>query len=226
MKILNALSLLYLCFFSVALCANDRIQKSDIDVTDTEINKTTSETKSNNDLATFISSLQIKQGIASFTQKKHFTFLNNPIMSKGLLKIHQNNVLWQVNSPVFSKLVILGDQIWQRISSDNSSNNTTENYKKVVSHASVEILIHTVFTGEINHTQWNASLNEQHCLQLSPKDLILSQAIEKISVCVPSNNTQRFVTLTDAQGNLTEIELNILTNQLSGEDLREFNINT
>lgn len=224
MKIFKTLSLLYLCFFSTYLCANERIEKSDVKLIDTEINKSLSKNNSNNDIEVFIRDLQIKQGIASFIQKKHFTFLNNPIVSKGLLKIHQNSVIWQVNTPVFSKLIIVGDQVWQQISKDDSQNKTPVKYQKIVSHASVETLIRTVFTGEINRTKWNVLLNEQQCLQLLPKDLILSQAIQKIAVCVPDDKTQRFVTLTDAQSNLTEIELNILTHQLSGEDLREFNI--
>lgn len=163
--------------------------------------------------------LKIEQGIASFTQKKHFTFLANPIVSKGLLKIYQNSVIWQVQSPVFSKLVIIEDQVWQLV------NGSQSHYKAVVSHASIETLIRAVFTGEINRSQWHISIDEQQCLALLPKDLILSQAIKQITVCVPDKKEHRFVTIKDAQNNLTEIELNITTEQLSNEDISEFNIN-
>jgi hypothetical protein len=175
--------------------------------------------KSNNGLESIVTKLKIEQGIASFTQKKHFTFLANPIVSKGILKIYQNSVIWQVQSPVFSKLVIIEDQVWQFVS--DSQNNY---YKAVASHASIETLIRAVFTGKINKAQWDISIDEQQCLQLLPKDLILSQAITQITVCVSDKKEQRFVAIKDAQNNLTEIELNIMTDQLSSEDIREFNI--
>jgi hypothetical protein len=175
--------------------------------------------KSNNELETIFAKLKIEQGITSFTQKKHFTFLANPIVSKGMLKIYQHSVIWEVQSPVFSKLVIIKDQVWQLV------NDSPNSYKAVVSHANIETLIRAVFTGEINRAQWNISIVEQQCLQLLPKDLILSQAITQITVCVSDKKEQRFVKIKDTQNNLTEIELNIMTDQLSSEDISEFNIN-
>ncbi len=188
------------CVFSAHLFADDNVEE-------------------NITLDNIFTKLKIEQGIASFSQKKHFTFLANPIVSKGLLKIYQNSVIWQVQSPVFSKLVIVEDQVWQLV------NDNPVNYKAVVSHASIETLIRAVFTGEINRSQWGISINEQQCLELLPKDSILAQAIKEINVCIPDKQEQRFVTIKDAQSNLTEIELNITTDQLSDEDIREFNIN-
>jgi hypothetical protein len=218
MKKIKALLLLFLCVSLVNVNANERVNQENNVIQNDLI-------QNNKTLEYFLTTLQIKQGIASFIQKKHFTFLNKPIVSKGLLKIYQSSVIWQVNTPVFSKLVIVEDQIWQLVNPDSSQSKTPNHYKNVVSHASIETLIRAVFTGEINRAQWNILLNEQQCLQLTPKDLILSQAIKEINVCVPDTPNQRFVTLTDAQSNLTEIELNIITNQLSDEDIREFNIN-
>lgn len=219
MKIFTMLLLCFLHIYAVNLYANVSIETD-------EVNNKQKEIQNNVTLQSFLTALKIEQGIANFTQKKHFTFLNNPIISKGVLKIHQNSVIWQINTPVFSKLVIIEDQVWQLISQpqDRTQNDVLEQYQVVASHASIETLIRAIFTGEISHMQWNISLNDQECLQLLPKDLILSQAIKDISVCLPENNNQRFVTLIDAQGNLTEIELNIITNQLSDEDTREFNI--
>ncbi|MBU2871623.1 hypothetical protein [Colwellia sp. E2M01] len=179
--------------------------------------------QSNQSLETFLTLLKIEQGTAHFTQKKHFTFLNKPIVSKGVLKVYQTRVIWQVNSPVFSKLLIIDNQVLQLVTANDK--NTPEQYQEVASHSSIEALIRAVFTGEINSTQWNIAFDEQQCLQLAPKDLVLSQAIKGINVCVPSNPKQRFITLEDAQNNLTDIELNIITNQLSDEDIREFNSN-
>jgi len=173
-------------------------------------------------LERFLARLQIKKGIASFTQQKHLSFLANPIVSKGILKIYQNSIIWQVQSPVFSKLVIVGDQVWQWMAQED---NNAPNYQVVVSNASVETLIRAVFTGDISQSQWNISMDEQQCLQLSPNDLVLSQAINYINVCVSDNQSQRFVTIRDAQDNLTEIELMITTKQLSDEDIHEFVIN-
>jgi hypothetical protein len=202
-----------------------------IDIKKNDFNNTNNEKnvgEKDQALVNFLSTLRIEQGIANFIQKKHFTFLNNPIVSKGLLKIHQNSIIWQTNTPVFSKLVIIEDQVWQLTNQGdkqhNNKNQLPEQYQIVASHASIETLIRAVLTGRINPTQWTMSLNDQQCVKLAPKDLILSQTIKYIIVCTPNNNNQRFVTLTDAQNNLTEIELNIITNQLSDEDIREFNI--
>jgi hypothetical protein len=228
------LLLFFLPIYSVNLSANDSVKT--IEVKQPYVKKThvrqvnieKKDSKNNITLESLLTTLQIEQGISKFTQKKHFTFLNNPIISTGLLKIHKNSVIWQINTPIFSKLVIIEDQVWQLINQSKDKNHTQKNsleqYQIVASHASVETLIRAVFTGEIDRTLWGISLNDQECLQLLPKDLVLSQAIKYINVCVPDNNNQRFVTLMDAQGNLTEIELNIITNQLSDEDTREFNI--
>lgn len=211
MKIFSGLLLLFiLLFFSVHLWANESIESDHIEVTSIEKNKL---------LQSMLNQLQIKQGIATFIQKKHLSFLANPIVSKGLLKIHQSSVIWQVQSPVFSKLVIIEDQIWQ-LTEQHSSD-----YQLLVSNASVETLIRAVFTGDISQSQWHISMDEEQCLQLTPKDMILSQAINHIGVCVSDNQAQRFVTIKDAQNNLTEIELMITTEQLSDDDIREFNIN-
>lgn len=169
-------------------------------------------------LKSILSHLQINQGIATFTQKKQLSFLNKPIVSKGFLKIYQNRVIWQVQSPVFSKLVIIDDQVWQLTDKHASS------YQLLVSNASVETLIRAIFTGDINQSQWHILIDEQQCLQLSPKDLILSQSISYISVCVSDNQAERFVRIKDTQNNVTEIVLNITTSQLSDENIREFDI--
>jgi hypothetical protein len=201
-------------------------EKNDVEQEKNRSNNSASQNtpaQNNLPLEDFLTKLKIEQGIANFTQKKHFTFLNNPIVSKGILKVHQTRVIWQVNTPVFSKLVIFGGQVWQQMDQGNNLHSSND-FQKVASHASVETLIRAVFTGEINRAQWNITLDDEQCLQLSPTDLILSQAINKITVCVPKSPTQRFVTLTDAQRNLTEIELNITSNQLLDEDIREFNI--
>lgn len=222
MKIYSGLLLLLtLVFFSVPLWANTNIDQNSLEESSTEENSSeenNSEEK-NKQLQRMLNTLQIKQGIATFTQKKHLSFLANPIQSKGLLKIYQNSVIWQVQSPVFSKLVIIEDQVWQ-LTDKNSTN-----YQLLVSNASVETLIRAVFTGDISESQWHISMDEQQCLKLTPKDMILSQAINHIGVCVSDNQAQRFVTIKDAQNNVTEIELMITTEQLSGEDIREFDIN-
>lgn len=214
MKLITTLLLFSLLAFPVYLLADEHAKNNNMEVINHEQNQA---------LERFIAELSIEQGIAHFTQKKHFTFLNNPIASKGLLKIHKNSVIWQVNKPVFSKLVIIEDQVWQ-LKSQNKAN-TPDNYQVVVSHASIETLIRAVFTGKINQSQWNAAIDKDNCLKLLPKDLILSQALNKIEVCVPENQSKRLVTIEDAQSNLTEIELMVITEQLSDEDIREFNIN-
>jgi hypothetical protein len=221
MTLLLRILLFALFVFSVTPWANESSEIRHNEKT-TSINSHSdkqTDIESNVRLERFLARLKIKQGIARFTQKKHLSFLANPIVSKGLLKIYQNSVIWHVQSPVFSKLVIVDDQIWQ-LTDKNASN-----YQIVVSHASVETLIRAVFTGDISQSQWHSSLDEKNCLQLSPNDLILSQAITQLSVCVDEDEAQRFVSIKDAQNNVTEIELTITTELLSDDDIREFVIN-
>lgn len=225
MRIFQGLLLFTLLFFSVHLWAKTDIAQNSQNNSHVEAPDAENSPLENHNLGSpsqlqnMFSKLQIKQGVATFTQKKKLSFLNNPIVSKGLLKIHQNNIIWQVESPVFSKLVIIDDHVWQLADKDSN------NYQLVVSNASIETLIRAVFTGDISQSQWHALIDQQQCLQLSPKDMILSQAIQQISVCVSDNQAQRFVTIKDAQNNLTEIDLMITTEKLSEEDVREFIIN-
>ena len=225
---LRLLLVFTLGLFSVHLWANESLEQNHTDnsqveksiVENSNVNTVDLEKQNReNQLQSMFSKLEITQGIATFTQKKHLSFLKNPIVSKGILKIHQNNVIWQVQSPVFSKLVIIDDQVWQLVTKDSN------NYQLMVSNASIETLIRAMFTGDISQSQWHASIDAQQCLQLSPNDMILSQAIQQISVCVSENQVQRLVTIKDAQNNLTEIDLLIIAEQLSEEELRDFIIN-
>lgn len=178
------------------------------------------EVAADNGLSQLFKQLEIVQGTANFIQKKHFSFLATPIISQGTLKINKGNVIWQVEKPVFSKLMIIKDQVWQLASQKNE---LPARYLPMVSHASIETLIRAIFTSEVNPSQWQITIKDPQCLQLTPNDSLLSQAINNLSICLTQNEKQRHVTIKDAQNNLTEIEINITAYTLSDDDLREFN---
>jgi len=168
-----------------------------------------------------IDAFKIEQGIASFTQEKHFSFLSTPIKSTGVIKINQGNVLWQVNTPVFSKLLIIDNQVWQQ-AQIKTQYGIDEIFNKVATHASIETLINTIFTGNIDEEQWDASYKNEHCVVLNPKDNVLSKAILALELCLDEIATIRHVEITDAQKNITKIQLTQTSTTLSENDVNEF----
>lgn len=175
-----------------------------------------------------IDDFKIEEGVATFTQEKKFSFLSTPIKSSGLFKVYKHNILWQVNSPVFSKLLIIDNEIWQFIEPKNSEVKTKDgianHYRKMVTHASIETLIQTVFTGTINEEQWDTTVKSEQCLLLQPKDTLLAQAISLLELCLGEEEGEREVLITDTQKNTTKIVLTQTKNSLSDEDINEFNI--
>lgn len=173
-------------------------------------------------LSQLFKQLEIEQGVANFTQKKHFTFLSTPIASQGTLKVNKGSIIWQVEKPVFSKLMIVKDQVWQLMP---KKDNSPARYQQIVSHAGVETLIRAIFTGKVNPSQWKITIENTLCLQLVPNDSLLSQAISSLNICLTENKKQRRVIINDAQNNRTEIEINITAYNLLDDDIREFNLN-
>lgn len=170
-----------------------------------------------------IDAFKIEQGIAEFTQEKFFSFLSTPVKSSGILKINNNNVIWQVNSPVFSKLLIIDSDIWQQ-AQIKTQNGVDYIYNKMVTHASIESLIQTVFTGNIDDTQWETFTKSESCVVLTPKSNVLSQAISQLELCLGNNDNERNIVITDGQKNITKIYLKQISNSLSDDDVNEFNV--
>ena len=170
---------------------------------------------------TLIEHFKIEEGVATFTQEKHFSFLSKPIKSSGLFKVYKNNILWQVNSPVLSTLLIIDNQIWQY---SEDANTTGNHYRKVIAHASIETLIKTIFTGKINKEQWNTQIKSDQCLVLQPKASLLAQAINELELCLGEQVGSREILVTDTQKNITKIYLTHIKRKLSDADVTEFNI--
>jgi len=170
-----------------------------------------------------IEQFKIEQGVASFTQEKKFTFLTTPIKSSGIFKVYNNNILWQVNSPVFSKLLIIDSEIFQ-YEEVKTVEGISHYYRKMATHASIETLIQAVFTGTINKEQWNATEKNDRCLLLEPKDTMLVQAISLLELCLGEQEGMREVLITDIQKNTTKISLTQTSTTLSDDDVNEFNI--
>jgi len=169
-----------------------------------------------------IQSFKIEQGVADFTQEKQFTFLSTPIKSSGILKVNKGNILWQVNTPVFSKLLIIDSQIFQ-YEEVKTSEGISNFYREMATHASIETLIQAVFTGNINKQQWNVT-EKKGCLLLKPKDTMLTQALSLLELCIGEQGDTREVLITDIQKNTTKISLLQTSSTLSDDDINEFNI--
>lgn len=170
-----------------------------------------------------VEQFKIEQGVASFTQEKKFTFLTTPIKSSGIFKVYNNNILWQVNSPVFSKLLIIDSEIFQ-YEEVKTIEGISHYYRKMATHASIETLIQAIFTGTINKEQWHAIEKDNLCVLLEPKDTMLVQAISSLELCLGEQEGMREVLITDTQKNITKISLTQTTKTLSDDDVNEFNI--
>ena len=168
-----------------------------------------------------IEHFKIEQGVATFTQEKKFSFLTQPIKSSGIFKVYKNNILWQIDSPVFSKLLIIDDQIWQY---SEQVNELGSHYNKMMTHASIETLIKTIFTGTINQDKWTTKIKSDQCLLLKPKDTLLVQAISQLELCLGEQKGSRKILIEDTQKNTTKIYLTHTQKELSDEDVTEFNI--
>ena len=182
-------------------------------------NETESEFTSNQVIEQF----KIDQGIAEFTQEKYFSFLSVPIKSSGILKIQHNNVLWQVNTPVFSKLLIINNQIWEQVEITTISGTNTI-FQEVATHSSIETLIKTIFTGEVNDTEWATTVKNNQCIVLVPTNSLISQAITQLELCIDETSSQKKITISDKQNNITKIFLTQIATTLTDEDVDEFNI--
>ena len=166
---------------------------------------------------------KVDQGVAKFSQEKNFTFLATPIKSSGTLKVYNNNILWQVNSPVFSRLLIIDGDVFQ-YEEVKTVEGISHYYRKMATHASIETLIQAIFTGTVNKEQWNSTAKNDQCLLLEPKDTMLTQAINVLELCLGEQEGMREVLITDTQKNTTKISLTQTSKTLSDDDINEFNI--
>ena len=168
---------------------------------------------------TFIKQLALSQGKGTFKQAKHFSFLTQPIISTGSFIVYQGSALWQGEKPVFSQLLLTPEAIYRRL-------NLADNYQKIAQSSDITAILSTIFTGNINESNWHVDTqisvqNEQQCLAIKPKVDVLKQLFQQVSLCLPldeDNMHQRWIYLTEAKGNKTDIHMLVTATSLSSKE--------
>lgn len=167
----------------------------------------------------FIATLALEQGKGTFTQEKYFSFLTQPIVSTGSFTVHQGAALWQGEKPVFSQLLLTPNAIFRRL-------NLTDNYQKIAQNSEITTVLTTIFTGNISESNWHVDDNthiqdNQQCLIIKPKIDALKQLFQQMSLCLPLDGAdlqQRWIYLTEAKGNKTQIHMSITATSLSSQE--------
>lgn len=167
----------------------------------------------------FIKQLALSQGKGTFKQAKHFSFLTQPIVSTGSFIVYQGSALWQGEQPVFSQLLLTPQAIFRRL-------NLADNYQKIAQSSDITAVLTTIFTGDINESNWqiepNISVqNNQQCLAIKPKVDVLKQLFQQVSLCLSldeENMHQRWIYLTEAKGNKTDIHMSVTATSLSSKE--------
>lgn len=159
-----------------------------------------------------------------FTQRKYFTVLKHPILSKGEVYLEKDRgLVWQTNSPVFSRLLLKNNGLY---SDDGNSP-----IKKIKGGDTLAKVIMHAILGDISALKQQftiANSNKQHCAELAPKDPQLANFMRLIELCGNispdndklSNNTIEHIVLFEHLGNRTEIELKLTPQNLLPEVVR------
>lgn len=192
----------------------------------------------------FLNALMLVEGEGDFVQKKHFKFLAVPIRSAGRFMVKHEAVLWQTKSPVFSEILIQPQGIYRRLQPEDS-------YEQLADNAEFSLLLATIFTGQINPTQWQISeevslvlseninvISDNYCLLLQPKAKQLQQLFQQVELCMPAlpqsdkalekqaifDVEQRLINLFDQQGNKTQISMQIASRDLTAEQAQQLTV--
>lgn len=159
-----------------------------------------------------------------FTQRKYFTVLKHPILSKGEVYLEKDRgLVWQTNSPVFSRLLLKNNGLY---SDDGSSP-----IKKIKGGDTLAKVIMHAILGDISALKQQFAIvksNKLYCAELTPKDPKLANFMLLIELCGNispendklSNNTIEHIVLFEHSGNRTEIELKLTSQNLLPEDVR------
>lgn len=156
--------------------------------------------------------LKIAQGRGEFVQKKYFKFLSKPIKSTGVFAVNQQAALWQTQTPVFSQVLLADSIIYRRLKPDDS-------YQIMVQDSDISSVMAAIFKAEISAQDWSViDSDSANCVALTPNNHKLQQAFSQISLCLLDDG-KRLITLRNKQNTKTEIELSLISEQLSSQEL-------
>ena len=140
---------------------------------------------------------------ASFNQKKYLKILTTPLVSAGHFWIsRKNGVVWQVEKPFYSRVVITGDGV-------SLSDKQSQRIAKSMEY--IGKILHSLLSGDLmkikeqftvlvkntgkNNTDWE--------IELEPRSVLMRKGIEKISMS--GNEFIKQLILHEATGDKTEI---------------------
>ncbi|WP_462168120.1 outer membrane lipoprotein carrier protein LolA [Pseudoalteromonas lipolytica] len=137
----------------------------------------------------------LKQG--TFSQEKHFKGFTKPFISEGLFKLTEQGIIWQVESPIKSKLVIKQGQVY-------TYNERGEAQLQKGAEPYVALL-----QAIIKHDKAALALQfdtrehaDNDCQLLLPNDEMLQQIFSQFTVCADEKNVNS-VRLQEINGNVT-----------------------
>lgn len=146
----------------------------------------------------------IQKGL--FLQKKKLPFLNNPLISNGqFLQKENHDLLWKVESPVTSSMVITdqGIIIDGEAMPGNPFSHLIKDIFNAILQGNVELLNN-------NFTLQGLSTENRWTLQLTPKVALLQKAISTIEVSGTDYiETLRFIETAGAETTITFSQLEL-----------------
>lgn len=159
-----------------------------------------------------LNKLYLAKGKGTFTQKKYFKFLSEPIVSQGLFVLQQKSALWETQSPVFSQLLLSPNVIYTRLDSSKA-------YRPLVENGEFSRLLSTLLSGEFNQHEWkNISVTRENCIQLTPTNASLEKVFSSVEICL-IDKFNREINLLDANNNKTKINMLITDFDLKEADV-------
>jgi hypothetical protein len=170
-------------------------------------------------LASITDSLSKATLNASFVQEKKIAALNMPLRSYGKIWFsNSSQLVWQVNRPIKSTMVIMRDEITQF----NRKDLRLEN-KSNIAPAGIAKLFHSIANGDLENLseQFETQLNcqeQQWRLLLKPKGAPLNQLLSQLEIHgVHSVNAIQTFSYTEIRGDVTLVTLTHLEQSLSSE---------
>jgi len=149
-----------------------------------------------------------------FEQSKFFKVLKQPIKSSGKFYLDNNlGFYWQTNKPVHSAIFLKSDVLMEK---DHHGN-----VKSIAGGGTLASILIKAISGDISALKHDfdvVKLEDSDCLELTPKQDALRQAITKIEivgVIKPSS-----IKLFETKGNKTEIQLTYHANAIIPEAVR------
>jgi hypothetical protein len=174
---------------------NDAIQSDTID-------KKAIESKAANKPLEQLTSLPLAKG--TFEQRKYFTILKQPIVSKGEVYFDQQlGLIWQTHFPLSSVMRLKKSGLYMQ--------DALTPEREVKGAGAMTQVLMNALSGNISALESEftfQSSTKSGCVSLLPKANLLANIMQSIDLCMIENELSRIV-LFEHSGNRTEIDINL-----------------